>query len=114
MCSRLPGRVPAGRRLELGGAVSVVDGVAKGGAVVGHVRVGAQNVRVLGTLWAGIATCSGPCCIELVCASRFVLICEEGLEPPINKEFRMRLRQVEARGEGEVSSLPRGTVTGRF
>lgn len=65
-----------------------MDRVPEGGVVVvAHLRVAAQNL-VLGTLCAGIATGSGPCCIELVCPSGFVLICEEGLEAPINKEFR--------------------------
>lgn len=73
-----------------------MDGVAKGGVVVvGHVGVGAQNILVLGILCAGIAR--GPCGRELV-GSRFVLICEEGLEPPINKEFRIC---VFAKGEGD-------------
>lgn len=89
ICSSEAGLVPAARRLVLGGAVSVVDGVAKGRVVVvAHLRVAGQNVLVLGTLWAGIATCSGPSGIVLGCPSGFVLICEEGLEPPINKEFR--------------------------
>ena len=102
----------AAAQLELGGAVSVVDGVTEGGiVVVAHLGVAAQNL-VLGTLCAGIATCS-PCCSELVGPSGFVLICEEGLEPPINKEFRYVSSPMGVTGEGESSSLPRGTVTGR-
>lgn len=55
MCSTFPG-VFAAARLELGGAVSVVDGVSEGRVVVvAHLGIAAQNL-VLATLCAGIAT----------------------------------------------------------
>ena len=82
-----PGHHSAARHLELCGAVGVVHGVSKRRVVVvAHFRVGAQN-RVLGILCCGIGTCIGPCGIVL---GRWlgVLICEEGLVPPINTRFR--------------------------
>ncbi|KAF2186845.1 hypothetical protein K469DRAFT_474974, partial [Zopfia rhizophila CBS 207.26] len=81
--------------LELGGAVPVVNGVAERGIVLlCHLRVAAQNVVVLGilALVEGPVGPAGPACIEA--AGRwFVLICEEGLVPPINtnsSDIRLR------------------------
>jgi len=87
LCSPPSGHLSAAQHLEFSGAVSVVDAVAKRSFALGHVGVAAQNVRVLGSLCGGIGTCIGPGAPSIeVC--RFVLICEEGLVPPINKEFR--------------------------
>lgn len=76
----------AARHLELGGAVGAVNGIAeRRGVVVAHLRVAAQN-RVLGILCCGIGACIGPGGIVL--GRLGVLICEEGLVPPINTQFR--------------------------
>lgn len=62
-----------------------MDAVAKGGgAILGHVLVGAQNMLLL-ILSAGRVG-AGPRRTEL--AGWLVLICEEGLEAPINTQFR--------------------------
>lgn len=83
MCGE-SGHRAAARHLELGGAVGVVHGVTKRRVVaVAHLRVAAQN-RVLGILCCGIGACIGPACIVLVCRLG-VLICEEGLVPPISR-----------------------------
>ena len=107
--------LPATARLLLvvGAAISVVDAVTESrGAILGHILVGAQNM-LLGILSAGRAG-AGPRRTEL--AGRLVLICEEGLVPPINTKFRICLRQCVHKGETRakgVGSLPRGTETGR-
>jgi len=80
-----------------------VDAVAEGSSVAfAHFRVAAQNVVLLGILGGGICTCigpAGPACIELA-GSWFVLICEEGLVPPINTDSSGKcLRQIEATKE---------------
>lgn len=67
------------RRLVLV-SVPVVDRVAKGRAVFGHFGVAAQYMLLI------LGTCTGPtgpCGTELP-SGWFVLICEEGLVPPIN------------------------------
>lgn len=67
--------------LVVGVAVPVVDAVSKGrGAVLGHVLIAAQYM-LLGILSTGRVG-AGPRRTEL--DSRLVLICEEGLVPPIN------------------------------
>jgi len=67
--------------LVVGVAISVVDAVSEGGgAVFGHILIAAQNM-LLGILSAGRVG-AGPRRTEL--AGRLVLICEEGLVPPIN------------------------------
>jgi hypothetical protein len=68
--------------LVLAGAVSVVHCVAKSGAaVLGHFVVAAQYM-LFRTCWAAWVGPAGPGCTEL--PGRLVLICEEGLVPPIN------------------------------
>jgi hypothetical protein len=72
----------ARRALVLAGAVSVVYRVSEGGAaVLGHFAVAAQYMlfRICWAAWVGPAA---PGCPEL--PGRLVLICEEGLVPPIN------------------------------
>lgn len=76
------GHGPASRHLEIGTAIAIVDAVAKGGRVVlGHVGVAAQD-RVL-SIVCGVSGV-GPTWIVLICRWFGVLICEEGLVPPIN------------------------------
>lgn len=85
--------------LEFGAAVAVVvaDGVAESAVVLlGCVDVSAQKVVVAGTLCTGIggggirtAGCAAPgagsgIALLLEADGRLVLICEEGLEAPIN------------------------------
>jgi len=68
------------RRLVLV-SVPVVDRVAKGRAVFGHFGVAAQYMLLI------LGTCTGPtgpCGTELP-SGWFVLICEEGLVPPISR-----------------------------
>jgi hypothetical protein len=72
----------ARRALVLAGAVAVVHCVSEGGAAVfGHFAVAAQYMlfRICWAAWVGPA---GACCTKL--PGRLVLICEEGLVPPIN------------------------------
>jgi hypothetical protein len=72
----------ARRALVLAVAVAVVHCVSEGGAAVfGHFAVAAQYMlfRICWAAWVGPA---GTCCTEL--PGRLVLICEEGLVPPIN------------------------------
>jgi hypothetical protein len=87
-----------------------VDGVAEGCAVVFcHFRVAAQNVVVLGILTlvegtsgGSIGTCIGPAgpAWSEPAGRWFVLICEEGLVPPINTNSSDKcLRQIEATKE---------------
>lgn len=84
---------PPAERLEIGGAVAVVNRVSERCAVLVCFHVAAQNVVVVGILrlavgrgGGGICTCAvcaaGPACVEA--AGWLVLICEEGLVPPIN------------------------------
>jgi hypothetical protein len=71
----------ARRPLVLAGAVAVVYRVSEGSAaVLGHFAVAAQYMllRICWAAWVGPA---GPSWTE---PGRFVLICEEGLVPPIN------------------------------
>jgi hypothetical protein len=98
-CKLPPTPASAAGLLVIGAAVPVgiVNRVAKGRiVVVGQLRVVAQNVVVLGRVgrpegrtaggsigtWVGPA---GPACIELP-GRWLVLICEEGLVPPINTD----------------------------
>lgn len=74
------------RRLVVAGAVSAVHRVAESGAVVFvHFVVAVQYMlaRICWAAWVGPA---GPCCTEL--PGRLVLICEEGLVPPISTIVR--------------------------
>jgi hypothetical protein len=72
----------ARRTLVLAGAVSVVYRIAKGSsAVFGHFVVAAQYM-LFRICWAACVGPAGPSCTEL--PGRLVLICEEGLVPPIN------------------------------
>ena len=110
----------ARRFLIVAGAVSVsvVHRVAKGRAVVvGHVVVAAQYMllRICWAAWVGPA---GPGCIEL--PGRFVLICEEGLVPPINTIVQINVfANVTATNETVTgaklrgANLLRGTERGR-
>jgi hypothetical protein len=67
--------------LVIGAAIPVVDAVTKGGGVVfAHVGIAAQNVLLAAFSASRIG--AGPRRTEL--AGRLVLICEEGLVPPIN------------------------------
>lgn len=84
------------RRLEIGGAVAVVHGVAERcGVAFRHLGIAAQNIVVLGILarpegtpGGSIATCVGPAgpAWREPAGRWFVLICEEGLVPPINTD----------------------------
>jgi len=76
-----PPLVSARLLLVVGIAVSVVDAVSeRGSTVLGHILVAAQNM-LLGILCPSRVGV-GPRCTELT--GRLVLICEEGLVPPIN------------------------------
>jgi hypothetical protein len=73
----------ARRFLILAGAVAVVYWVAKGSAAfVGHFVVAAQYM-LFRICWAACVGPAGAGCTELL-PGRLVLICEEGLVPPIN------------------------------
>lgn len=92
--------------------------VAKGRAVVlGHFGVAAQYMlfRICWAAWVGPA---GTCWTEL--PGRFVLICEEGLEPPINTIVQINVfANVTATNETVTGArmrgvyLLRGTERGR-
>ncbi|CBX95446.1 predicted protein [Plenodomus lingam JN3] len=77
-------------RLVVGRAVAVVNRVSKrGAAIFGHFGIAAQYMLLVLCAWVGPA---GPGC---KLPGRLVLICEEGLVPPINtnssdKRFRLR------------------------
>ena len=81
LCDDVDDRSP--KRLVIGGTVAVVDRVSKGrAAVFCHVRVRAAQymLLVVGAAWvgpAGTPGCKWP-------GRWLVLICEEGLVPPIN------------------------------
>ena len=96
------------RRLVVGSTRPVVDGVAKGSVpIFVHFGVAAQYMLlVFCTACVGPA---GPACVELP-GGWFLLICEEGLVPPINtnssdKRFRQSIgyKGEEGRGKREKS-----------
>jgi hypothetical protein len=102
--------------LVLAVAVPVVDGIPEGGAVFGHFGVATQYMLLV--LWTACVG-PGPSCIELP-SGWLVLICKEGLVPPINtnssdKRFgqtignKGRIRG----GIGKSGSLLRDTWKGR-
>ena len=109
---------PRSTGLVVGRAVSVVNRISECcAAVFGHFGIAAQYMLLV------LCTCvgrGGPGC---KLPGRFVLICEEGLVPPINTNSSdKRFRQVEATevrgGEGrararKVGSLPPGSEIGR-
>lgn len=106
------------RRLEVGVSVSVVDLVSKRSAVLGHFRVATTQYMLLARFAACVGP-AGPGCIELP-GRWLVLICEEGLVPPINTNSSdKRVRQSEAtkekHGEGKwkSGSLPPGSEKDR-
>lgn len=107
----------ARRSLVLGVAVSVVYRVSKGSAAVfGHFAVAAQYMlfRICWAAWVGPA---GPGWTEL--PGRLVLICEEGLVPPINTRVQINvIANVTATNETVTgarrgSNSLRGNETGR-
>ena len=116
---------PPAERLEIGGAVAVVNSVSERCAVlVSCFHVAAQNVVVVGILrlavgrgGGGICTCAvcaaGPACVEAT--GWLVLICEEGLVPPINTNSSdIRLGQVQATNEmGTTGKEKSGQLTSR-
>ena len=121
---------PPAEHLEIGGAVPVVNSVPECCAVlVSCFHVAAQNVVVVGNLrlavgrgGGGICTCAvcaaGPACVEA--AGWLVLICEEGLVPPINTnssdivlaKFRQQTKWGQ-QGKKKVGSLLRDSATGK-
>lgn len=122
---------PAARRcgLELGAAVAVVvaDGVAKRGVVLlRRVDLSAQKVVVAGTLCTGIggggirtAGCAAPGAGSgialLIADGRLVLICEEGLEVPINTNSSDYSSSYARKGSAtnEMGRKGRGQLTSR-
>ena len=98
----------ARRFLIFAGAVSVVDCVSEGGsAVFGHFVVAAQYMlfRICWAAWVGPA---GPGCTEL--PGRLVLICEEGLVPPINTIVQINVfANVTATNETVTGAKMRGS-----
>ena len=81
-----------------------MDRVAEGSAaILVHFGVAAQNMLVFG---AGCVGPAGPGCVELP-GRWFLLICEEGLVPPINtnssdKRFRQSIGYKGEEGRGEM------------
>lgn len=128
---------PVARRygLKLGAAVAVVvaHGIAERGVVLlRRIDFSAQKVVVAGTLCTGIggggirtAGCAAPgagsgIALLLIADGRLVLICEEGLEAPINtnssdysSSYARRDRQQTKWGGMERGSLLRGSATSR-